>query len=57
MSDDSGPTTPEFLITKEYRRVAGFYDAVRRERYIGVCHGAASAGKTLSARHYAPWLS
>lgn len=45
----------DFIVTTEHRRFKEFATAVRKEHTIGICHGDAGIGKTLSARRYADW--
>ena len=47
--------TPEFIVTKEYKRFAEFCNACKKECYIGLCYGSAGVGKSMAAYHFAQW--
>lgn len=45
----------EFIVTKEYKRFTEFCKACQKEKYMGLCYGAAGVGKSMSAVHFAQW--
>lgn len=49
------PQEAAFIATRAHGRLVEFAEACVQYRYIGVCHGRPSVGKTRSAREYAAW--
>ncbi|WP_339052465.1 AAA family ATPase [Candidatus Lariskella endosymbiont of Epinotia ramella] len=45
----------DFILTKEYKRFVEFCNTCKKEKYIGLCHGHAGVGKSMSAVYYANW--
>lgn len=45
----------DFIQTKEYKRFVEFCNACKKEKYIGLCHGQAGVGKSMSAAYYTNW--
>jgi DNA transposition AAA+ family ATPase len=45
----------EFIATKAYKRFVEFCQACKKDKYIGLCYGAAGVGKSVAATHFARW--
>jgi len=47
--------TIKFISTKEYKRFTEFCNACKKDRYIGLCYGAAGVGKSMAAYEFSHW--